>query len=58
MILSDLLKLQRIAYVLGTERAVDILLVRKHEQQRVLHLAILDDPRQLGAGLLHALSVI
>lgn len=36
---------------------VDILLVGKHEQKTVLHLAIVDDAVQLGPGLLDARAV-
>nr|POF11644.1 hypothetical protein CFP56_44482 [Quercus suber] len=36
----------------------NILLVREHQQQSVLHLAVLDDALQLVLGLVHAVAVI
>lgn len=35
-----------------------VLLVRKHEQQRVLHFPILNDARQLGAGLVYPVAIL
>ena len=37
---------------------MQILLVRKDKQQRVLHFSVLDDAGELGAGLLDAVAVI
>ena len=38
--------------------ALQILLVRKHQQQRVLHLTILDDTGELRPCLVDAVAVI
>jgi hypothetical protein len=35
-----------------------ILLVRKHQQQRILHFPVLDDPRELRFRLVDAAAVI
>ena len=37
--------------------ALDILLVGKHQQKRILHFTIVDDFVKLGTGLLHSSSV-
>lgn len=38
--------------------SIDVLLVGKDKQKCILHFSILDDARQLGAGLLHAVTVV
>jgi hypothetical protein len=38
--------------------SLQILLVRKHQQQRILHFSILDDPRELRPRLVDTVAVI
>lgn len=38
--------------------ARNVLLVRKHEEKRVAHFPVLDDAREFGAGLVHAVAVV
>lgn len=46
-------ELQRIDNLLRAEVAIDILLVGKHQQKRILHFAVVDNLVQFGTGLFH-----
>jgi hypothetical protein len=37
---------------------LQILLVRKYQQQSILHFSVLDNARELGAGLVDTVTVV
>lgn len=51
-------QLQHVRDVLWLQRAANVLLVGKHKQQCILHLAVLDDAGELRPRLVHALPVV
>ena len=54
---SDSPQAQLLGDLGARQRAGDVLLVGEDEQRRARHLAVLDDARELGARLVHALAV-
>ena len=48
----------QVGTVPGIRTSVEILLVGKDEQQRVLHFAILDDAGELSSSLVDAIAVV
>jgi hypothetical protein len=57
MIPRNLVQLQPPTQLIRLHRTRQILLVRKHQQQRILHFAVLDDARQLGLCLVKTVAV-
>ena len=57
MIPCNLIKLQPPAQLIRSHRIWQILLIRKHKQQRILHLPVLNDARKFSASLFQTIAV-